>query len=140
MSAFVLDASMAMAWHFADEKTTRTLAVEDRTDTATLLVPRHWYAEVANAVWVGERRKRANLADATRFFERLTKLVIVVDEMSAERMWTHVLPLARAHGLTVYDTLYLELAERHGLALASLDGPLNVAARAVGIELVEETA
>lgn len=140
MSAFVLDASMAMAWHFKDEKTNRTLAVEDRTDAATIVVPRHWYAEVANAVWVGERRERTGLADAAQFFERLAKLVIVVDELPGERVWSHVLPLARAHGLTVYDTLYLELAERHGLPLASLDGPLNKAARRVGLELVEEHA
>lgn len=139
MSAFVLDASMAMAWHFADEKTMRTLAVEDRSDSDTIVVPRHWYAEVANAVWVGERRNRTELKDAAHFFERLAKLVIVVDEAPVERVWNHILPLARAHGLTVYDTFYLELAERYGLPLASLDAALNKAAKRVGIDLVEET-
>lgn len=140
MSAFVLDASMAMAWHFKDEKTNRTLAVEDRTDAATIVVPRHWYAEVANAVWVGERRKRTGLAEAAQFFERLAGLVIVVDDLAVERVWSDILPRARAYGLTVYDTAYLELAERLGLPLASLDGPLNDAARRAGIGLVEEHA
>lgn len=138
MSAFVLDASMAMAWHFADEETARTLAVEERTDRDTVVVPAHWFADVANALLVGERRKRSTPANSAEFIERLGSLTIEVDEIVPERAWTEVLPLARAHGLTVYDTAYLELAERRGLPLASLDGALNDAARRVGIELVAE--
>ncbi len=138
--SFVLDASMALAWHFADEESSRTLAIELLTDTAAVLVPSHWFAEVTNTLVMGERRKRATLADTAAFIERLGKLVIVVDEIAPERHWTHILPLARAHGLTVYDTLYLELAERRGLPLASLDEELNTAARRVGIALVEEAA
>ncbi len=41
--------------------------------------------------------------------------------------------LARAHNLSAYDAAYLELASRHGLPLASLDGKLKAAATAVGI-------
>jgi predicted nucleic acid-binding protein len=37
--------------------------------------------------------------------------------------------LARAHDLTVYDALYLELALRLGAPLATLDGKLAEAAR-----------
>ena len=136
MSAFVLDASMTMAWHFADEKTPRTLIVEERTDFDTVVIPAHWFSEVANALLVGERRKRATLAKSVDFIERLGDLTLEVEEIAPERMWTDILPLARAHGLTVYDTLYLELAGRRGLPLASLDGALNEAARRVGIELV----
>lgn len=139
-ASFVLDASMALAWHFADEESPRTLAVEDLTDTATIVVPAHWFAEVSNTLLVGERRKRAGVQETVAFIQRLSGLVLVVDDIASERHWTDILPLARAHGLTIYDTLYLELAERRGLPLASLDDELNAAARRVGIELVEETA
>ena len=37
--------------------------------------------------------------------------------------------LARTHGLTVYDALYLELALRLGAPLATLDDQLAIAAQ-----------
>jgi predicted nucleic acid-binding protein len=43
--------------------------------------------------------------------------------------------LARAHRLTFYDAAYLELAKREGLALATFDRELLVAARAEGVSL-----
>lgn len=140
MGAFVVDASMALAWHFADEESTATLAIEDLTDYDTIVVPSHWYAEIANSLVVGERRGRATLAEAARFIERLAGLDIETDELPPFHHFTRVLPLARAHGLTVYDTLYLELAERRGLPLASLDGQLIAAARRVGLTLAGESA
>lgn len=138
--AFVLDASMALAWHFADEEAPRTLAVEDLSDTGVIVVPGHWFAEIANSLIVGERRGRATVADTARFIERLGELDLVIDEIVPDQYWSRILPLARAHRLTVYDTLYLELAERRGLPLASLDDELNTAARRVGVALVEEPA
>jgi predicted nucleic acid-binding protein len=37
--------------------------------------------------------------------------------------------------LTAYDAAYLELAHRRGIPLASLDGDLKKAARAIGVAL-----
>ena len=45
--------------------------------------------------------------------------------------------LARQHRLTVYDASYLELAQREGVPLATLDGDLKGAAKAVRISLLE---
>ncbi len=47
--------------------------------------------------------------------------------------WSDVLNVARAQNLSVYDAVYLELALRRGLALATLDDKLKVAAAAVGV-------
>ncbi len=138
MNSFVLDASMTMAWHFADEEAPRTLAIEDMTDDMTIVIPSHWFAEVSNTLVVGERRGRATVADSARFIDRLAGFDLMIDEIAPEQYWTRILPLARAHGLSVYDTLYLELAERRGLPLASLDADLNNAARRVGVTLVGE--
>jgi predicted nucleic acid-binding protein len=137
MAAFVLDASMTLSWYFADEESATSLAVEDLTDSNAVVVPGHWFAEVANALVMGERRGRASVADSARFIDRLADLTLEVDEVAPSHVFDRILPLARAHGLTVYDTLYLELAERRGLPLASLDGQLNDAARRVGVELLE---
>ncbi|MGC1779413.1 MAG: hypothetical protein WBB34_15860 [Xanthobacteraceae bacterium] len=44
--------------------------------------------------------------------------------------------IARRHRLTVYDACYLELVLRKGLALATLDAALAVAARAETVQLI----
>ncbi len=44
--------------------------------------------------------------------------------------------LAEAHGLTAYDAIYLELAMRAGLPLATSDQPLIAAAEATGVSLL----
>lgn len=137
---FVVDASMALSWHFADEETVETAAVEELSDRSALIVPGHWFAEVSNTLVIGERRGRATMAESVSFIERLTGLDVRIDEIAPVDYWERVIPLARAHGLTVYDTLYLELAERRGLALASLDAELNAAARSVGVPLIGEVA
>ena len=43
--------------------------------------------------------------------------------------------LAFEHSLTFYDALYLELASRRQLSLATLDGDLSRAARSAGVEI-----
>jgi predicted nucleic acid-binding protein len=48
-----------------------------------------------------------------------------------------VLRLARAHRLSVYDAVYLDLAMDRGLALATRDVALRKAARAEGVSLIE---
>ena len=44
--------------------------------------------------------------------------------------------LSRRHRLTFYDASYLELAQREGIPLATLDKELVTAARAEGVPLV----
>lgn len=134
---FVLDASMMMSWFFADELTPGRAALSRRTVAETIVVPPHWLAEVANAALVGERRGRATAAATARLREKIVDMVLDVDEVAALEPFTSVLPIARAHRLTVYDALYLELAERRGLPLATLDGDLAAAARSVGIEVLD---
>ncbi len=140
LSAFVVDASMALSWHFPDERSPRSEAVEALSDTQAIVVPRHWFAEIANGLLFGGRRPGSNLEEQARFISRLGMLDQQVDTIDGDDVFERVLPLARAHGLTMYDAFYLELAERRGLPLASFDGDLNKAARRVGIELVEEHA
>lgn len=131
---------MTIAWHFSDEETASTLAVEQMTIQSTTVVPGHWHAEVANALLMGERGKRATPSDTSRFADRLRKLDLVVDTLHPDEVIDRILPLARAHRLTIYDAMYLELAERRGLPLASLDNKLNAAARSVGVPLLGEPA
>ena len=47
--------------------------------------------------------------------------------------------LAQEHGLSLYDALYLSLAERRGIPLATLDKALRRAAIAEGVDVVRRT-
>jgi predicted nucleic acid-binding protein len=132
---FVLDCSMTMAWCFDDEATPYTNAVRDRLADMRAVVPSLWPLEVANATIVGERRKRLDEARTLRFLAILKGLPIAIDAETSDKAFSEIVHLARAHNLSAYDAAYLELAIRRGLPLATLDGKLKTAARAVGVPL-----
>ncbi|HZY71671.1 MAG TPA: type II toxin-antitoxin system VapC family toxin, partial [Edaphobacter sp.] len=63
-------------------------------------------------------------------------LPVNVDMETDRQAWGATLQLAARHKLTVYDAAYLELAQRRGLPLATLDGALRTAAEAEKIVLL----
>ena len=131
---FVLDGSITLAWFFEDETDDYADAVETALASVSATVPSLWALEVANAVLVGERRKRTTEAKVTAFLSLLAQLPIVIDDETSARAWRETLNLARAHNLSVYNAAYLELALRRGLPIASADGKLKTAAFTVGIK------
>lgn len=131
--AFVLDCSLTAAWFFEDEADAYAQAVEDSLASVAAIVPALWPLEVANALLMGERRKRATEAKVTTFLGLLQDLPIAIDDETAGHAWHETIHLARTHQLSAYDAAYLELAVRRRLPLASLDGPLKAAAKAVGV-------
>ena len=133
--AIVLDASVMLRWYFQDEDDVsgdlmRSLAEE------RIVVPSHWQGEVANGILIGERRGRAPADQVARLLYVIEPWEIEVDDEGAHGAIERVLPLARAHRLTVYDAFYLELAERRGLPLATYDAPLARAASSVGVDVL----
>jgi predicted nucleic acid-binding protein len=131
----VLDGSLTLAWYFADEADPYADAVAQGLARWEAVVPSLWRLEIANALVVGERRKRSTQAQAAAFVARLELLPIVIDDQTDARASGETIRLARAHTLSAYDAAYLELAMRRGLPLASLDDPLKQAATAVGVPL-----
>jgi predicted nucleic acid-binding protein len=67
----------------------------------------------------------------------LAALPIRIDPARTPDQWPPALALAQCHRLTVYDAAYLELAQRTGLPLATLDADLRKAALAERVALVE---
>ncbi len=132
---FVLDGSVTMAWYFEDEMNDYANAVRACMDQFRAVVPTLWPLEVENTIVIGEWRKRSTPAQAATWLAFLAALPIVIDGETSVRAWTDTLSLARTHNLSAYDASYLELAMRRGLPIASLDGRLNAAARAVGVPL-----
>ena len=97
---FVLDASIALAWCFADQTTPISESALDRLGHEEALVPGLWALEVANVLVSAERRGRLKPAQTTRFLELLGQLPITVEEIGRDAILTTVLDLARASGLT----------------------------------------
>jgi predicted nucleic acid-binding protein len=134
---FVLDGSVTMVWGFEDEADEYAEAILERMPDLKAHVPSLWPLEVANALLVGERRRRITSAETARFIAILGAFPITVDDQTVAHDWADTMHLARAHNLSSYDAAYLELAIRLGLPLAALDGKLKTAAGAVGVPLFE---
>ncbi|MGH9899844.1 MAG: type II toxin-antitoxin system VapC family toxin, partial [Pyrinomonadaceae bacterium] len=114
MTGIVVDASVALAWCFADEASEYADAVLIALEGRPVLVPAVWSLEVTNAVIAAERRKRVSQPEIRRFVELLEGLIINEASLPVARSVSNILPLAREYGLSAYDASYLEVAIRHG--------------------------
>ena len=132
--AFVLDCSVTMAWVFPDEATEATNQLRDALVESRAFAPSLWPVEVANVLLVATRQNRIRLDDWREIRASLEALPIEIDPVTTFRAWGTSLELARTHQLSVYDAMYLELAMRLQLPLATLDRALHRAARTVGVE------
>lgn len=130
---FVLDASAALSWLFADEQTEAARELARQVAREGALVPAIWHAEVCNVLLAAERRGRTTAERVREIVTLLDELPIETDADLPQRTRHEVLDLAREQQLTVYDALYLDLARRRTATLASLDQQLIRAARAVGV-------
>ena len=135
-AAFVVDCSIAMAWLFNDEATSKTAALLNRLATETALVPAWWFIEITNVLAMAERKGRIKPMESDAFIADLSKLGIERDDEAPDRAFTHLLALCRRHRLTSYDAIYLDLAVRRNLPLATLDDALRKAAHKVGVRLL----
>ena len=131
--AFVLDASITVCWAFEDEDHPDAGLAFQQMRSEEAVVPCLWWFEVRNILVVNERRRRIAESDTAVFLLGLSRLRIRVDRVPDEGA---VLRLARTHRLSVYDAAYLELAQREGLPLATLDADLQKAAVAEGVALL----
>jgi predicted nucleic acid-binding protein len=95
-------------------------------------VPAFWAVEVLNTLLVGERRGRITAEQTATFIDALRILNPVLDYATLEQVAGSVQIICRAHLLTPYDALYIELAQRSGCPLATLDQPQKDAAGALG--------
>ena len=132
--AFVLDCSVALAWLFPDEATEVTDHLRDSLVEGRAFAPALWPMEVANVLLVATRRGRIDPDEWEQLYAHLEALPIEIDPVSTSRVWGRTLQLANAHRLSVDDAMYLELALRMRLPLATLDRTLSETARLEGIE------
>ena len=134
----MLDASVVLAWCFADENATLSQHVAGmfkQGDTA--VVPSFWPHEVLNALLAGEKRKRISKELVRSFLDDLGALPIGLEQFSAGVVFDRIQHLSREHDLTAYDAAYLDLALETGLPLATLDEDLVRAGKKARARLVQ---
>ena len=131
--AFVLDASVSVAWFVRKQATTYTDRVRSMAKRQPLHVPAVWSLEVANALVVLQRRGSISDEAARTAADLLGSLVVTVhpDRLTVPEL----LALAARYRLSAYDASYLDLALSLRLPLACRDGPLQRALSGAGVRL-----
>ncbi len=136
MTAFVIDASALGPLIVPDEAGDLLTGMIDLLDREGAIAPQHWRLEVANLMRMAVRRDRLHASALPGLVSLLRDLPVEIDGETVEEAWGRTLALSSRHDLTVYDAAYLELAQRRGVPLATLDRALVRAARKEGIDLL----
>ena len=135
--SLVLDSSATLAWIYSDETTDPIRRLFDAVADDGAVVPALWRLEIANSLTVAVRRGRIDANFRCAVLSDLALLDITIDDHTDVHAWGETLSVADRFQLTVYDAAYLELAQRRNLPLATLDRELRVAAKSLGLHLME---
>jgi predicted nucleic acid-binding protein len=133
----VIDASFALALALPDEDSPTAESIAELLLFEVPVVPSIWVTEVANSVLSASRRGRLREADEGQVAQALHMLDVKIEPIDLEGAIERILPLARKHGLSIYDAAYLELAQSTSSRLATLDRKLRKAALAEGVSVLD---
>ena len=138
MKTFVLDTSVALGWTLDNPvPASATRAKQALLSGARAVAPALWHLEIANGLAVAERRGILTSSDAMLALLQLEQLCAQALEIEADIVpMRQALTTARAYQLSAYDSVYLDLALRARLPLATLDVALGKAAGKAGVELL----
>ena len=138
MTRFVLDASVALRWFLEDPVPAYSTRVKHLIiNGARVLVPALWHLEMANGLAVAERRRILTGLDVDHCLNDIEQLLAQsFDTDSAVVSARAVSDLARAFRLSAYDAVYLDVARRERLPLATLDEQLKAATPQAGVRLL----
>ena len=110
--SFVIDSSATLAWVYSAETTAAISEVLARLTDRGAWVPSLWRLEVANVLEMNVRRGRHDATFRDAALADLTILPIYLDEETDRHAWGDTARLAARYRLTLYDAVYLELAQR----------------------------
>lgn len=121
MKAAVFDASVAVKWVLPESHADQALAL--LRDVPMLHAPAHWMAEAANVLWasvaIRHELKEDELAERLAFLVGVPVAVTALPNLLADAV-----AMALALQVTVYDALYLALAEELDLPFVTADQKL----------------
>lgn len=83
------------------------------------VAPASWEAELVNVLWMAARKEVLDLSDALRRLALAKGLGVRSVPISS--LWHGALVRAHTSGIAAYDSLFVELADREGVPLATFD-------------------
>lgn len=131
--AFVLDASIAIAWVVPTQATPYSRRIRLRARREPYHVPVIFAAEVTNVLVVLERRGILTERGSEAAADVLSRLNPIAHEIGLSI--SQLRSLAMRYQLTGYDAYYLALALELRLPVACGDRPLKTALNAAGVKL-----
>ena len=132
--AFVLDASIAVAWVVPSQATDYARRVRLRAKREPYHVPAIFLAEVTNVLVTLERRRILSTNGAEAAAGVLGRLDPIVHESGLSV--ADLRRLANRHGISAYDALYLAVALEQRIPVACGDRPLKTALARAGVRLL----
>ena len=134
---FVADSSVEVAWAALSQSSPSCDQLLTEVSAGRpFVVPGLWMIEVGNALLVLRRRKRITPGQYKRARRAVGLLAPSLDEEGPRLALGRISDLAEQYGLSLYEAVYLEVALRRGLPLASRDASLNKAAGRCGVEVL----
>lgn len=133
----MVDASVGVSWAVPSQSTpTAQALLEEVAAGKPFVVPGLWMFEIASALLVLTRRNKILPRQRARARGALSRLHPVIDDDGPRLALGWIYEMAEEFSLSIYDAVYLELARRKGLSLASRDTGLRAAAAKCGIPIL----
>lgn len=121
---YVVDCSVAFKWAVVEIYRPKAITLRDdyRNGIHELVAPDHFPSEIGNAFLIAERRKIIGPGDgALALIDLLQTLPVLVDSVS---LLPRAYEIAHRYQRTVYDCLYVALAEREQCDFITADDKL----------------
>jgi predicted nucleic acid-binding protein len=116
VSRIVLDASVAVKWVLREEHADSARQI---LSTRELFAPHLLWAEVGNILWKRHRRSESSVEEVRRMLREIQQLPVMT--FAHWPLLPTALDLAISLGQTVYDCLYLALAETRNTIMVTAD-------------------
>ena len=127
----VIDCSVAAAWLMPDEPSSTANQLLDAASKTVFVLPVLFKLELANLLCNAMRRKHLNPALLSQLAREVQALPMRFESLGLS--FDALLAGAVHHDLTPDDYIYLEMAKRLNLPLATLDTKLADSAKAAGV-------
>ena len=119
MRPLVIDASVAVKWFLPENHSSEALLIRDKfvDGECKLIAPDLMLSELANVLW----KRRESIDEATALDIIRDLLALGVGLVPSEQIIVRAYRLASGHNRTVYDSMYLALAESRNCDMVTAD-------------------